>query len=206
MGYGTYERHDGRMGGYNVQAVCDLPGCDTIIDRGMSYLCGSSPDWDGDWTCGGCFCSDHLVFSHTDDAGQMCPDCSAAQKLALDSQAGALFDAVKWCLTAAGITTREELPDPPRRSYSSEWRPNPFDLIAEEPEYEDPQDFVRVLQDEAGELYDMTSDLQTFVPVELHSSPAYDAIGQLRQEMIESANEAAWKLRAARAEAAKEPA
>lgn len=201
MGYGTYERHDGRMGGYNVQAVCDLPGCDKVIDRGMSYLCGSAPDWDGEWSCGGCFCSDHLHMSHTDDGGQLCPNCSEAQKAALDSQVTALWDGVVWCLKVAGITSRDSLPDPPRRSYSSEWRPNPFDLIASEPEYE-PDDFADMLKDEAGELYDMTEDLQTFVPEEFHGTPEWNALGALRYEMRESAKEASWKAADARKAAA----
>lgn len=62
MGYGVYYR-DGRWAGYQVLAVCDLPGCDVLIDRGLGYRCED---------CELFFCSDHLAgpsssrFTHAD--------------------------------------------------------------------------------------------------------------------------------------------
>ena len=61
MGYGTYLLPDGREAGYNVDAVCDEPGCTQQIDRGLAYLCGDRPLGLGLTTgCGGYFCGDHL--------------------------------------------------------------------------------------------------------------------------------------------------
>jgi len=60
MGYAVYEHraYNDRFGGYGVPALCDLPGCDEKIDRGLSYSCGNGPDN----TCGKYFCSKHLHY------------------------------------------------------------------------------------------------------------------------------------------------
>lgn len=44
--------------GYGWQCVCDEPGCDKRINRGMAYLCG---EWPGETErgCGRYFCEDH---------------------------------------------------------------------------------------------------------------------------------------------------
>lgn len=60
MGYGSYVLPDGREAGYHVEAVCDEPGCEEVIDRGLGHLCGDSPLGLGLNTgCGGYFCGEH---------------------------------------------------------------------------------------------------------------------------------------------------
>ncbi len=57
MGWG-YGIVNGREVGYGVEAVCDLDGCDEVIDRGLGYLCGTMHgDDDG---CMNYFCGVHL--------------------------------------------------------------------------------------------------------------------------------------------------
>jgi hypothetical protein len=48
----------GRPIGYAFEAVCDHPGCNELIDRGLSYACG---DMHGEdiASCDGYFCSKH---------------------------------------------------------------------------------------------------------------------------------------------------
>lgn len=63
MGYAVYEDQTARdygvtrWAGYAVLGVCDMPGCDVEIDRGMGYRCESGHE--GDEGCGLHFCSDH---------------------------------------------------------------------------------------------------------------------------------------------------
>jgi len=45
--------------GYAVPAICDHPGCENEIDRGISHVCGGAA-YGGDDGCGLYFCSDHL--------------------------------------------------------------------------------------------------------------------------------------------------
>jgi hypothetical protein len=63
MGYGFYTLQDGREAGYMVAAVCDQPGCDAQIDRGLGYLCGDWPGVpdDGDEGCGNYYCEAHTA-------------------------------------------------------------------------------------------------------------------------------------------------
>jgi hypothetical protein len=44
--------------GYGVPSICDMPGCDAQIDRGLGYVCGGEP-YGGDDGCGLYFCSKH---------------------------------------------------------------------------------------------------------------------------------------------------
>jgi len=44
--------------GYGVPAICDYPGCNEKIDRGLSYVCGDEPYGGGDG-CGLYFCGKH---------------------------------------------------------------------------------------------------------------------------------------------------
>lgn len=63
MGYAYYILPDGREAGYGVEATCDRPGCDVMIDRGLGYLCGRAPDGyhsDDEWGCRLYFCGQHL--------------------------------------------------------------------------------------------------------------------------------------------------
>lgn len=66
----------GRSIGYAHSATCDHPGCNAMIDRGLSYACGG---WHGDteFSCEGYFCPSHLIPVETVD-GQciaVCADC-----------------------------------------------------------------------------------------------------------------------------------
>lgn len=65
MGWGHGELPDGREVGYAVAAVCDEPGCEAVIDRGMAYLCGEMPGAGdgGEQGCGAYFCGEHLWLS-----------------------------------------------------------------------------------------------------------------------------------------------
>jgi hypothetical protein len=52
--------------GYGVIAVCDYPGCDDRIDRGLSHVCGGEP-----------YGGEHLSYKDTDDGQsvQLCDRC-----------------------------------------------------------------------------------------------------------------------------------
>jgi hypothetical protein len=58
--------HEGRDIGYGVPAICDQPGCEEKIDRGLGYVCGQP--WDGDEGCGLFFCMEH-------GGGSFCERC-----------------------------------------------------------------------------------------------------------------------------------
>jgi len=63
--------------GYGVPAICDYPGCDKEIDRGLAHVCGSDP-FGGDYGCGLYFCSEHLIYRKprgSDRMIQLCPRC-----------------------------------------------------------------------------------------------------------------------------------
>lgn len=49
--------------GYSVPAFCDAPGCSEVIDRGLSYVCGSEP-FGGEQGCGLYFCEAHQYCAH----------------------------------------------------------------------------------------------------------------------------------------------
>jgi len=69
---GFDERWD-RDIGYGVPAICDYPGCNEPIDRGLSFVCGSEP-YGGDRGCGLYFCSKHLEY-HKKMGVNLCPRC-----------------------------------------------------------------------------------------------------------------------------------
>ena len=59
MGWAVgWEPNTRRWRGYGVPAVCEEPGCDAKIDRGLAYACGGL---DG---CGRFFCKEHLYSSY----------------------------------------------------------------------------------------------------------------------------------------------
>lgn len=66
----------GRPIGYAHAAVCDKPGCDVKIDRGLSYVCGSMHGG-GEFGCGRYFCWPHLthVKPREDHHEQLCSSC-----------------------------------------------------------------------------------------------------------------------------------
>lgn len=85
MGWAIGTGNGGRDIGYGVPAICDQPGCDEEIDRGISYACGN---FRSDSGCGQYFCSKHLNYfyydikdvsmnesDHTDDGIEFCDHC-----------------------------------------------------------------------------------------------------------------------------------
>ena len=71
-----YDNNWKRDIGYGVPAICDHPDCDTKIDRGLGYVCGSEP-YGGEKGCGLFFCSKHTV-SHSfrgDETREVCFRC-----------------------------------------------------------------------------------------------------------------------------------
>lgn len=71
----------GRDIGYGVPAICDFPGCDQAIDRGLAFVCGGVP-YGGEYGCGLFFCDGHMfvVFdAEIDLAYQQCERCEQEQ-------------------------------------------------------------------------------------------------------------------------------
>lgn len=81
MGWGIYEVEGGRDAGYQVPAICDHPGCEAEIDRGVSYACGGEPRG-GEYGCGLYFCSEHLFYKDVGDRHfvQTCERCLKDQE------------------------------------------------------------------------------------------------------------------------------
>ena len=50
--------HEGREVGYAIEAPCDHPECGTVINLGLSYICGSEIHG-GEHGCGKFFCDLH---------------------------------------------------------------------------------------------------------------------------------------------------
>lgn len=70
------EDGQGRPIGYAHVAVCDEPGCDTRIDRGLAYACGGMHG-DDVYHCEKYFCAEHLVVCPK--AGEfVCQSCEAS--------------------------------------------------------------------------------------------------------------------------------
>ena len=72
-------RH-GQQTGYGVSAVCDEPGCDEQIDRGLGYLCGDNyilgALHDHDFTCAKYYCEKHLFYVDVENRGvRVCARC-----------------------------------------------------------------------------------------------------------------------------------
>lgn len=84
MGYASYlisgGVHDGEMGGYGHESICDAPGCEEPIDRGLAYLCGRQPGGD-EHHCGGYFCGEHLYLGGA--FGQACDECYVERTIGL---------------------------------------------------------------------------------------------------------------------------
>ena len=59
--------------GYGVPAMCDHPGCEKEIDRGLAHVCADEQPYGGDDGCGLYFCDEHLVST---DKGYMCNPCA----------------------------------------------------------------------------------------------------------------------------------
>lgn len=52
-----YSKKHNRFIGYGVPAPCDHPGCATLIDRGLGYVCCDMPDHEK--SCQAYFCEEH---------------------------------------------------------------------------------------------------------------------------------------------------
>lgn len=52
-------KHNGRDIGYGVPALCDAPGCNEMIDRGLAYVCCDQQPYGGEKGCGLFFCAKH---------------------------------------------------------------------------------------------------------------------------------------------------
>ena len=74
MGYSIgYDPNWKRDIGYGVPSICDHPGCNREIDRGLAYVCGGDP-YGGDNGCGLFFCYEHLA------CNQQCERCAAGEE------------------------------------------------------------------------------------------------------------------------------
>lgn len=62
----------GRPIGYAHEAVCDHPGCNAKIDRGLAYACGGEHLGGADY-CEKYFCAEHLLMTRE---GQRCFECA----------------------------------------------------------------------------------------------------------------------------------
>jgi hypothetical protein len=67
-----YDTNWNRDIGYGVPAICDFPGCNEKIDRGLSFVCGGEP-YGGEKGCGLFFCGKHLY--HKSKGIQLCTRC-----------------------------------------------------------------------------------------------------------------------------------
>lgn len=70
IGYNSKQKRDI---GYGVPSICDHPGCNKEINRGLSYMCGDDL-YGGEYGCGLYFCEEHL-FLHETRKGQFCACC-----------------------------------------------------------------------------------------------------------------------------------
>lgn len=67
----------GRKIGYSIPATCDHPGCEKLIDRGLSFACGGMHGDCGGQACEGYFCSDHLRY--VDKEAMACDELAQGQ-------------------------------------------------------------------------------------------------------------------------------
>lgn len=63
--------------GYGVPAVCDHPGCNEEIDRGLSHVCGNEEPYGGEEGCGLYFCTAH-------GGGSLCQHCASGSDETFD--------------------------------------------------------------------------------------------------------------------------
>lgn len=66
--------------GYGVPAICDYPGCNQAIARGLSAVCGSDA-YGGEFGCGLYFCYKHLMIAGDKrDNVSLCKRCYHGKK------------------------------------------------------------------------------------------------------------------------------
>jgi len=79
MGWSYGHNVEGEEVGYSVPAVCNEPGCEAKIDRGLSYTCGGLDGHSGViGTCGKPFCSEHLLYGSKLSHDAVCSRCYEA--------------------------------------------------------------------------------------------------------------------------------
>lgn len=77
MGYAYYDTPLGPAG-YDVADHCHKLDCQTVIDRGLAYLCGGTPGSADEYGCGKWFCGEHLLGTPTGVSimgGGLCRRC-----------------------------------------------------------------------------------------------------------------------------------
>lgn len=77
MGCAHYDTPLGPAG-YAVADTCHEADCSAEIDRGLGYLCGSTPGGEGEHGCGKWFCDEHLCMAPenvTVLGGGLCNKC-----------------------------------------------------------------------------------------------------------------------------------
>jgi len=105
IGYDTNWKRDI---GYGVPAYCDHPGCNEVIDRGLSYVCGGEP-FGGEHGCGLYFCGKHTTYHET--RGSVCAPCADRRKKPFEAKPDHP-DWIKWKLTDESWRQwRDENPD-----------------------------------------------------------------------------------------------
>lgn len=73
-----YDSNWKRDVGYGVPAICDHPGCNEEIDRGLAHVCADMEIFGGERGCGLYFCSDHQHY--TEKHSQLCIRCLRGNK------------------------------------------------------------------------------------------------------------------------------
>lgn len=77
MSWAFGQNSQGKTIGYSVRAVCEHPGCEKQIDRGLSFACGGEHE-DDYFCCDGYFCGEHLRSVERADNGEsigVCESC-----------------------------------------------------------------------------------------------------------------------------------
>lgn len=80
MGWGNCGTDSqGRPIGYNHNAICDHPGCNEQIDRGLAFACGDMHGED-EVSCEKYFCGDHkqnfVKTTYDDRIVSVCDECA----------------------------------------------------------------------------------------------------------------------------------
>jgi len=70
VGYDDFWKRDI---GYGVPCLCDSPGCNQEIDRGLAYVCGGEP-FGGNF-CGLYFCDRHRNYWRRNETGRLVAVC-----------------------------------------------------------------------------------------------------------------------------------
>ncbi len=60
--------------GYGVPCLCDFPGCNEEIDRGLAYVCGGEPY--GGMFCGLFFCDKHRSYARLSESKRHVAVCT----------------------------------------------------------------------------------------------------------------------------------